>query len=154
MITDRVFRASRSWAAPTLGALLLILAGGCGSSAPRMDYSKAGLVQVRGTVRMSGEPLPGAIVLFEDPENGTFSSARTDAAGHYSLMFDSVQPGVTKGRKTVRIKTSGSLGEDDPAARSGRELVPARYNTKSELAVEVTGGSSSTDFDLDAASTP
>lgn len=114
-----------------------------------MDYAKAGLVRVGGTVRFGGEPLPGAIVLFENPENGTFSYARTDQAGRYSLMFDSVQPGVTKGQKTVRIKTSGSLGEDDPGARPGPERIPAHYNAESSLTVEVTADSSSTDFDLD-----
>jgi hypothetical protein len=115
-----------------------------------MDYAKAGLVRVGGTVRFGGEPLPGAIVLFENPENGTFSYARTDEAGRYALMFDSVQAGVTKGRKTVRIKTSGSLGEDDPGARSGPERIPPKYNAESQLTVEVTGDSSATDFDLDA----
>lgn len=114
-----------------------------------MDYAKAGLVKVGGAVRFGGEPLPGAIVLFENPENGTFSYARTDQAGRYSLMFDSVQAGVTKGRKTVRIKTSGSLGEDDAGARSGAERIPSRYNAESQLTVDVTGDSTSTDFDLD-----
>lgn len=114
-----------------------------------MDYSKAGLVKVGGMVRFGGEPLAGAIVLFENPENGTFSYARTDQAGRYSLMFDSVQAGVTKGPKKVRIKTAGSLGEDDPGALSGPERIPARYNADSSLTVDVTGDSSATDFDLD-----
>lgn len=127
----------------------LAFGGGCWSTAPRMDYAKAGLVRVEGVVRLGGEPLSGAIVLFENPENGTFSYARTDPTGRYSLMFDSVQPGVTKGRKVVRIKTSGSLGEDDPGVRSGPELVPSRYNTASTLTADVTGNSSSTDFDLE-----
>lgn len=144
MITDALL------ARPRFGVVVAVAAvAGCWSSTPRMDYSKAGLVEVGGTVRFGGEPLAGAIVLFENPENGTFSYARTDQAGRYALMFDSVQPGVTKGRKTVRIKTSGSLGEDDPGARSGPERIPARYNAESSLTVEVTADSSATDFDLD-----
>lgn len=135
--------------AAVVACLVVVLAGGCWSTAPRMDYAKAGLVKVGGTVRFGGEPLPGAIVLFETPENGMFSFARTDQAGRYSLMFDSVQPGVTKGRKTVRIKTSGSLGEDDPGARPGPERIPAKYNAASQLTADVTGDSTSTDFDLD-----
>lgn len=128
----------------------LLAAGGCGSGTPTMDYSKAGLVQVGGTVRLGGEPLAKAIVIFENPVDGTHSFARTDAEGRYALRFDSVQPGVTKGRKVVRIKTSGSLGEDDAAAAPpGQERVPDCYNAKSKLSVEITADSASTDFDLD-----
>lgn len=114
-----------------------------------MDYSKAGLVDVGGTVRLGGKPLAGALVVFENTENGTFSYGRTDDAGRYTLMFDSVKRGVTKGQKTVRIKTAGSFGEGDPDARpGGKELLPACYNSQSTLTVEVTGDSTSTDFDL------
>lgn len=123
---------------------------GCGSGTPRMDYSKAGLVDVSGTVRFDGEPLAGAIVTFTAPDE-TFSFARTDAAGRYRLMFDSEMSGVTKGSKTVRIRTLGSLGEDDPdAKRGGTERLPPCYNRESTLTVEVTGASSATDFDLES----
>jgi hypothetical protein len=137
-----------NWWLRGLLMIALAAAAGCGSGKPRMDYSKAGLVEVSGTVRLDGEALAGAIVIFQSP-NDTISSARTDAAGRYRLMFDSVKPGVTKGPKQVRIKTLGSLGEDDPdAKRSGIERVPDCYNAKTTLAVEVTGNSSGTDFDL------
>lgn len=137
----------------TLGFVMAVGPGlavtlGCGSSTPRMDYSKAGLVDVSGTVRFDGEPLAAAIVIFESPDE-TFSFARTDEAGRYRLLFDSVMPGVTKGSKTVRIRTLGSLGEDDPdAKRGGSEIIPSCYNAKSTLTVEVTGNSTTTDFDL------
>jgi hypothetical protein len=121
---------------------------GCGSGSPRMDYSKAGLVDVSGTVRLDGEPLGAAIVIFESAD-GSFSFARTNATGRYRLMFDSQMAGVTKGAKTVRIRTLGSLGEDDPDAKRGvTELIPVCYNTESTLRVEITSGSSATDFDL------
>jgi hypothetical protein len=127
----------------------LVAAGGCWSTAPRMDYAKAGLVRVAGTVRLAGRPLPGALVTFEDPETGMFSHGRTDDDGRYSLMFDSRQAGVTKGHKVVRIRTAGSIGEDDPDAGPTRqELVPSCYNKDTKLVAEVTGNSSATDFDL------
>lgn len=134
----------------TVLAVMLVIAAslGCGYGQPRMDYSKAGLVEVSGSVRLDGEPLPAAIIVFQAPDE-TFSFARTDDTGRYRLMFDSVMAGVTKGQKTVRIRTLGSLGEDDPdAKRSGTERVPDCYNKKSTLTVEVTGNSTSTDFDL------
>lgn len=129
-------------------ASILAASLGCGSGKPRMDYSKAGLVDVSGTVRFDGEPLSAAIVIFEAPDE-TFSFARTDATGRYRLLFDSVMPGVTQGPKTVRIRTLGSLGEDDPDAnRGGSELIPPCYNSKSTLTVEVSVNSTATDFDL------
>lgn len=137
----------------TLGLLMAVGPGlavtlGCGSGKPRMDYSKAGLVDVSGTVRFDGQPLAEAIVIFEAPDE-TFSSARTDDNGRYRLLFDSVMPGVTKGPKTVRIRTLGSLGEDDPdAKRGGSESVPPCYNAKSTLTVDVSENSTATDFDL------
>lgn len=153
MGTERTVAAiSRGMRRGGLACLTLAacVATGCWGGPPRMDYSKAGLVQVGGTVRFGGKPLPGALVVFENPENGTFSFGRTDDTGKYALMFDSVKRGVTKGRKTVRIRTAGSFGEGDPDARpGGKELVPARYNSQSTLTVEVTADSTSTDFDLD-----
>lgn len=141
---------ANAWQTVVMTALALV--AGC-STGPKMDYAKAGLVQVGGVVKVGGTPLADALVIFENPENGTFSFARTDATGRYALMFDSVQPGVTKGRKTVRIKTAGSFGEGDPDARSagGKELLPACYNSASKLVVEVTGPSSDVNFDLTAA---
>jgi hypothetical protein len=132
----------------SLSAAVCIAAAGCGSGKPRMDYSKAGLVDVSGTVQLDGEPLAAAIVIFEAPD-ATFSFARTDDTGRYRLLFDSVMPGVTKGPKTVRIRTLGSLGEEDPDTnRGGNEAVPPCYNSKSTLTVEVSGNSTATDFDL------
>jgi hypothetical protein len=141
---------AKSWT--TIVMAMVALMAGC-STSPRMDYAKAGLVQVSGVVKLGGAPLASALVIFENPENGTFSYGRTDETGRYTLMFDSVQPGVTKGRKTVRIKTAGSFGEGDPDARSagGRELLPACYNAASNLVVEVTGPSNDIDFNLNPA---
>lgn len=143
---------AKSWT--TVAMAVAALLAGC-STSPRMDYAKAGLVQIGGVVKLGGAPLANALVIFENPENGTFSYARTDSAGRYALMFDSVQPGVTKGRKTVRIKTAGSFGEGDPDARStgGKELLPACYHSDSKLVVEVSAPSDHVDFELNPAGT-
>jgi len=141
-----VFHAN-AWQTVVMTALAVL--AGC-STGPKMDYAKAGLVQVGGVVKVGGAPLAEALVIFENPENGTFSYGRTDDSGRYTLMFDSVQPGVTKGRKTVRIKTSGAIGEDDPDAKAarGKEVLPACYNSDSKLVVEVSGPSNAVNFDL------
>lgn len=139
-----------SWTTVVMTALALL--AGC-STGPKMDYAKAGLVEVGGIVTLGGSPLANALVVFENPDNGTFSYGRTDATGRYRLMFDSVQPGVTKGRKTVRIKTTGAIGEDDPDARpaSSKELLPACYHSASKLTAEITGPSDAINFDLNPA---
>ena len=141
-----------SWTTVVMTSLALL--AGC-STGPTMNYAKAGLVKAGGVVTLGGTPLANALVIFENPENGTFSHGRTDDTGRYVLMFDSVQPGVTKGRKTVRIKTAGAIGEDDPDARSagGKERLPACYNSESTLTVDVTGPSDGFNFDLNPAGT-
>jgi len=140
----------KAWQTAVVTALALV--AGC-STSPQMDYAKAGLVRVGGVVTLGGAPLAKALVIFENPENGTFSYGRTDDSGRYTLMFDSVQPGVTKGRKTVRIKTSGAIGEDDPDAKAarGKEVLPACYNSDSKLVFEVSGPSDAVNFDLNPA---
>lgn len=132
---------------------------GCGSG-PEARYDEVTLVSAAGVVTLDSQPLAQAVVTFEDPANGTFSFGVTDADGSYRLQFDSVKSGVTPGPKTVRISTSrriegltlqeesGETGTENPTAGKSPERVPARYNTRSELSVEVTSGESEYNFEL------
>lgn len=157
-------------------AALLLAVVGCGGP-PSADYSKVDLLSVDGTVTLDGKPLANAVITFENPDEGTFAYALTDASGGYELRFDSVMMGCTPGTKVVRISTTrripglnggegdegggegeGDLGEGEvgeeagedggAAASRGGELVPAKYNGESELTVEVAPGSQHHDFDL------
>lgn len=89
------------------------------------------------------------------------SYAMTDESGKYTLQFDSVMPGVKVGKKVVRISTTRKLlglnstpgqgetdGDPDEAPKKLEELVPDKYNKKSELEVEVVKGTIKYDFDL------
>ena len=147
-----------------LAALVLaLIAAGCGGI--RSDYSKVTLIDAGGTITLDGRPLAGATVVFRDP-GGSFSSGVTDADGRYRLQFDSVKAGVTPGPKTVLV-TSRPVGEeagteaddaaeaetdDEAGEAAGRpaasEQIPARYNRRSTLAVEVTSDTRTFDFDL------
>ncbi|HEX6987322.1 MAG TPA: carboxypeptidase-like regulatory domain-containing protein [Planctomycetaceae bacterium] len=131
----------------SLSAVLLLCAlSGC-SPAPRINYEKAGLVDVSGTVTMDGQPLVDALVLFET-EEGRVSSGRTDADGRYVLRFNRQATGVIPGKKTVRIST-GMAATEEEASTLRVETIPARYNTQSELEVEVKPGEDQTfDFAL------
>lgn len=135
---------------------------GC-SATNDIDYGSVDLVSVSGTVALDGKPLQGAVITFEDPEKGTFSFARTDSSGEYTLQFDSQMDGVIAGKKVVQISTtrnvlglkgeegveegeSSSEGGDTPKAT--QEAIPACYNKESKLAVEVTSSTTTFDFDL------
>jgi len=146
----------------SLSGFLLLLAG-CGVKTAA-DYSKLDLVPGSGTVTLNGQPLPDAVVMFENPEDGTLCVGLTDASGRYELQVDSRKKGVTTGRKVVRISTAtripglnvgfdgeGGAGEEvGEGAPAGppQELVPARYNKESQLTVEVTRNQTTYDFAL------
>lgn len=123
-----------------------------------MNYRSVELVPASGTVTLDGQPLPNAVVTFEDAE-GQFSYGLTDADGDYELQFDSAVSGVRPGPKTVRISTTRKIlglnteeeegGEESGAkAAAPKELVPEKYNRQSELTVEVTPDRTRYDFDL------
>ena len=135
---------------------------GC-SATNDIDYGSVDLVSVSGTVALDGKPLEGAVITFEDPEKGTFSFARTDSSGEYTLQFDSQMDGVIAGKKVVQISTTrnvlGLKGEEGveegetsseggEAPKATQEAVPACYNKESKLAVEVTSSTTTFDFDL------
>jgi hypothetical protein len=142
----------------------LLFAAGCGGVAPVADYSKVTLLKATGTVTLDGQPLPSAVVTFE-AEDGQFSYGLTDSNGKFSLQFDSVKSGVTPGKKTVKISTTrkilglntteeggaideGGEGESAKATQPAKELVPPRYNKKSELSVEVSPAKTHFEFPL------
>lgn len=146
--------------APALFSLTWL--SGC-SATNDIDYGSVDLVSVSGTVTLDGKPLAGAVVTFEDPEKGTFSFARTNSSGGYTLQFDSQMDGVIPGKKVVQFSTTrnvlglkGEEGEEEgessteegEAPEGTTEAVPACYNKESKLAVEVTASTNSFDFDL------
>lgn len=135
---------------------------GCDGT-PQMNYDSVDLVPVYGKVTLDGEPLPQAVVTFEGSD-GQFSYAMTDADGEYRLQFDTVAQGATPGAKTVRISTTRKIlglnaaeGEQEEGAQGegpavkpapSGEKVPARYNKKSELQVQVAADKTEFNFEL------
>jgi len=132
---------------------------------PQADYGPLGLVQISGTVTLDGRPLPKAAVFFVNEADSTHSFGVTNDAGHYTLMLDSRKSGVIPGVKRVLIATdknplgdSGFNGQatqtveqedpDEAPKRSRNEKVPACYNDRSKLKVEVTDHDTEMDFEL------
>ncbi|MCA9193140.1 MAG: hypothetical protein KDB03_15300 [Planctomycetales bacterium] len=113
------------------------LLSGCGGN-ENLSY-------VTGTVRLDEEVLPNAFIVFSPTSGGTTSYGRTDANGQYEMMFNDYEKGAWIGENRVEIST----GDVDATGSGGApEKVPAVYNQRSTLKVEVTSGNNTHDFDL------
>jgi hypothetical protein len=132
----RPFTQPAAWLAS--GLLLCIV--GCSSG-------NVGLVS--GTVHLDGKPLEGALVTFypetegANPSEMGTSIGRTDKAGKYELIYNRDEMGAVVGKHLVYIET---LQEGSGYGAGRAEEVPKRYNTQSELHVEVKPGRNTIDF--------
>jgi hypothetical protein len=133
------------------GCLILLMLGGCGDGKPRR-------YEISGTVLFLGQPLDQGSILFV-PRSADVSESGAPirqgkyvvpqshglAPGTYEVRISSPEPG-TDVRKELDPEQAG--GEPYPIRR---ERIPSRYNTKSELRIEVKdSGPFTFDFDLKA----
>ena len=118
------------------------LVSGCGG----------GPASVSGVVTLDGKPVEGATVTF-NPASGDGgglggSYGKTDAEGRYTLRTVAAdKPGAAVGKHKVTI----SAAKADPANPEGaaKDLIPAKYNVKSDLTFDVpSGGTDKADFAL------
>lgn len=137
-------------------SMLLLLQWGCSTS----DQPELGLV--KGTVTLDGKPLTGVAVVFQ-PDNGRPARGMTDAEGRYELTYIRQTKGTKVGPNRVEIAPSEEgeetdeveAGDDAQAStparpKSGKPVVPARYNVRSELKVDVQSGENTFDFELES----
>jgi len=123
-------------------AIALFAVAGCGRA-----------VSVSGVVTLDGKPIEGAAVSFT-PASGDGgglggSYGKTDAQGKFSLRtVIGDKPGAAAGKHKVTISLSQGADPNNPEAAQ-KELIPAKYNTKSELTFDVpSGGTNKANFDL------
>lgn len=132
---------------------LLLLLMGCSRIGDQPDL---GLVS--GTISFEGTPLSGASVMFQPPD-GRPAFGKTDANGKYRLIYIRNTPGCKTGNNIVSITTVGEGTDDDQESSDDdtqvnsnqkpvKEIVPAKYNRKSELVADVQPGKNTFDFDL------
>jgi hypothetical protein len=143
-------------------AIITLVVAGCGTSGPPMG-------QVTGTVTLDGKPMPNRMVVFVPKAGGQTSTATTNSEGRYELIGASTK-GALIGLHTVSITSVREAAaaavdmsqmpsdspqyaaQGDPAAYKKvaefKEVIPARYNTKTELVEEVKAGKNTIDFDL------
>jgi hypothetical protein len=144
--------AVAAWLAPLAG---------CGARDDRSGPPV--LVPVRGTVRLDGKPLAGAVLTFlpADVKRGTFSVGETDAEGTYKLTY-STSEGTTPGDYRVTVsylestqgRPQGISARYSPSYRpemvGARERLPEEYSTQAKTTLRATvpptGGT--IDFDL------
>jgi hypothetical protein len=96
---------------------------------------------VSGIVTLDGEALANANVRFTPAGPGRTSLGTTDAAGRYTLLYLRDIPGANVDQHTVRITTAS---EDN----GGRELLPTRYHSSSQLEAQVSPGTNRLNFAL------
>lgn len=128
-----------------LTVAVLALAGwGCASNSDRSS--------VQGAVSYNGEPVDDGGIAFI-PEAGATNEVRATGIiqdGHYDLDSKS---GPYPGNYRVEIfwnkKTGKTITGASGATKDERkQAIPAKYNTNTELKVEVKSGRNTLDFDL------
>ena len=131
-----------------LAVLLSALAGCAGESSDAPQ-----LVPVDGTVKLDGEPLAGASVMF-----GGVSVGETDANGHYELTYQGKEKGVPAGEHSVVVERwvmpDGSVYKSEeamsPSAAGATQELPARYSdmATTEITKTVPEGGGTIDIEL------
>jgi hypothetical protein len=122
----------------SLSVLVLVIVSGCGGS----KYSP-----VSGTVTLDGQPLANVVVSFQpisaELNSGPGSTGRTNDKGEYTLEVVGGGNGAVDGWHKVTIRP---VVEGNPAG--AKLIIPAKYNSKSELKFEVKSGGNTANFDL------
>ena len=128
-----------------LGAVLAVVTG-CGG-APET-------VQVSGKMTFDGAPVDDGQIEFEPQGAGRMAFAIV-SAGQYATSKDrGVQPGkylvrITASRPTGKRAETDAFIRDEAAATINEQFVPAKYNSASQLEIEITPGEAMEhDFDL------
>ncbi|MDZ7620203.1 MAG: hypothetical protein U1E05_24650 [Patescibacteria group bacterium] len=118
--------------------LLALFAAGCGRSDGRRPMT--------GSVTFNGQPVESGEIIFRAADGARASDAGQIVAGRYALR-------ASEGKKRVEItamrevQTTQAASGEPPV--SFKSYIPAKYNEKSELTIEVTAGGPDThDFTL------
>jgi len=123
--------------------MLLALAAlaGCGDRGPQKGL-------VKGTVTLDGKKLDSGAIQFLDRDEKVPSSAGEIKDGEYATE-------VYVGRMQVQISSPKVVGSrklydtpDSPVKDVTKEMIPERYNTRSELTAEIKPGENTANFEL------
>lgn len=138
------------WLVCTVLGLLNL--NGCGNSNP------GGRIPVSGNVTLDGSPLTSGIIEFT-PTTGKIGSGGKIAAGKYRITAErGLPPGeylvritsLGEGRSTTDIPQAPGLDPND--IHADVERIHSRFNSKSELLINVPAGSSAFTKDFNVTS--
>ncbi len=127
----------RAWFGVAAAAALAAGLTGCGDSGPKK-------LAVSGSVQFDGKDVPEGDILFVPeargvgPEGGKIKDGKYTASvpeGKYKVEVTATR--VVPGKK-------GPMGTEDLL----EDYIPAKYNQKTELTAEVSGGKTTHDFPL------
>jgi hypothetical protein len=120
------------------GTMVASLFVGCGGG--------DGAADVAGEVTLDGKPIEEGVIHFMPVDGKSRTASTFIRGGHF-------QARVPLGKHRVEISSVQARplrpGQDADSA-TGAEVVPARYNTKSELRAEVVPGRNEPRFELSA----
>jgi len=133
-----ILRISRSLSLHRVGAFCLFVSAGalagCGGDRPALGT-------VSGRVTYNGTPVSIGGVIFTPIDGGRQSGSSLGSNGEYELEYIRDIMGAKVGQHVVRIVTAN--------VNSGRaEILPAEYNSESNLKRMVKSGSQTMDFEL------
>jgi hypothetical protein len=127
--------ASAPWREVLFGLIVVLILGCAGGD---------GAADVMGEVTLDGQPLGDGVIHFF-PTDG---QSRTASAFVREGTFQTRVP-IGKQRVEISSVQSRPLRPGQAAdSASGAEIVPARYNAKSELTADVTKGTNKVRFEL------
>jgi hypothetical protein len=129
------------WHTPSVWIFCAVVAvAGCSS--------QESLPVVEGAVTLDGQPLESGLIRFVPVDGLTPTADATITGGKYSAQ-------VPAGEKQVSISAPKVVGQqkmydtpDSPTADIVDELLPAKYNAKTELVFKVVPGTQTRDFAL------
>lgn len=145
----RLIRSQRGFRYLLAGFVALIVSG-CGGQKLR-----EGFAEVHGTVTLDKEPLSNAQVEIVTDKGTSFG--RTDSSGRYVAEYSTGLKGAGKGSARVRIRTNVVYPGEDTSqlkvdTKTGdfkkEELLPPKYNVKTELKIEITDAGAPYNFEL------
>lgn len=117
--------------------LLLVPLMGCDSSGPPLGT-------VEGTVTLDGTPVPNAFVVFTPQGQGRPSETKTDDSGRFQLSYTGSHKGALIGKHEVTVSTEDIT--DD--GKKVKEIIPAKYNRKGSIKIDVVEGYNDIKLDL------
>lgn len=135
-----IVRFTRRFAVPLLVLSALGLAGCSGSSGDDLPREA-----VSGTVTLDGAPLPSGSISFSPDGGGPGGGGGTITDGRFSIARE---VGLPPGNYKVAINSAKKREDQTKPAQAGggksvavaKELIPTKYNARSQLKVEIKKG--------------